>query len=72
MHLSAFRWDHTGKVAVKEYNYHIPIPEMSGADPGVPITTLNMPLIGVVEAIHASFGPAFRKWLDLIISIIAG
>ena len=59
-------------MAVKEYNYHVPIPEMSGADPTETIVSLNMPLIGVVEAIHASFGPAYRKWLDLIVSIIAG
>ena len=65
-------WDHTGKVAVKEYSYHVPAPELSGADINAPIVTLNLPLIGVVEGVPAAFRPAFRKWIDLIVSIIAG
>ena len=59
-------------VSVKEYSYHVPVPELSGADVNAPIVTLNMPLIGVVEGINAAFGPAFRKLLDMIVSIIAG
>ena len=70
--MDAIRWDHKGMVSVKEYSYHVPVPELSGADVNAPIVTLNMPLIGVVEGINAAFGPAFRKLLDMIVSIIAG
>jgi len=66
------RWDHNGRVSVKEYSYHIPVPELSGADINARIVTLNMPLIGVVEGINAAFGPAFRKLLDMVVSVIAG
>lgn len=56
----------------QEYDYHIPVPELTGADINAPIITLNMPLIGVVENIHAAFGPAYQRLLDLLVSIIAG
>ena len=63
---------HPTLLHTQEYDYHIPVPELTGADINAPIVTLNMPLIGVVENIHAAFGPAYQRLLDLLVSIIAG
>lgn len=65
-------WDHQGRVATKEYDYFIFQPDLTPADLNATIVTLNMPLIGVVESIHAAFGPLYRRLLDLIVSVIAG
>ncbi|GAX79808.1 hypothetical protein CEUSTIGMA_g7248.t1 [Chlamydomonas eustigma] len=65
-------WDHTGKVTFKEYDYHLPVPELTMADLNSNIVTLNLPLIGVVENIRLSFSQAYQQWwLDLLVKAMA-
>ncbi len=49
------------------------MPELNQADLNSSITTLNLPLIGVIEAIHATYTGSYEQWwLDLIVKAIAG
>lgn len=50
----------------QEWDCYVPVPGLVGAlDPSTTmVTTLNMALVGVVEAIHSRFGPSYAYWLD--------
>lgn len=56
----------------QEYVYHIPVPELTAADLNATIVTLNLPLIGVVEAVHAATGPVLHRLLDLVLRVLSG
>ncbi|KAG1668840.1 hypothetical protein FOA52_004935 [Chlamydomonas sp. UWO 241] len=66
-------WDRAGGVEVKEWDYYVPVPGLVDAPaPSTAIvTTLNMALIGVVEGIHAAYGPSYARWLDWVAYALA-
>ncbi|MEW5302582.1 MAG: hypothetical protein WDW36_005351 [Sanguina aurantia] len=65
-------FDRPGRVATRDYSYQTFVPELSVGDLHEPIVTLNLPLIGVIETLHATVsGLALQTLLDLFVSIIA-
>jgi hypothetical protein len=65
-------WDDQGQVQVKDYSYHLPVLDESvGLAEDFNIVTLSLPLIGVIENVHSSFGPLGQRLLDLLVSTIA-
>lgn len=59
-------------VETQDYSYQTFVPELSVGDIDAPIVTLNLPLIGVIETLHATVsGLALQTLLDLLVSIIA-
>ncbi len=62
-------------LARQEFVRYLPLPggpQPGDADPSANVTTINLALAGVVEAIHGSVGPSSAALLDLIVSILAG
>ncbi|KAG2485799.1 hypothetical protein HYH03_015510 [Edaphochlamys debaryana] len=66
-------WDRRGRVTVKEVDTHVLRPELSGADPSAPLVTLNLPLLGVLELLHAvtDASPAMRPLLDVLVGVLS-
>ncbi|KAG2451781.1 hypothetical protein HYH02_003559 [Chlamydomonas schloesseri] len=68
-------WDRRGRVAVKEWDYHIFQPQLSAPlGPNDTITTLNLPLLGALELLHAYSAsvPAVRPLLDVLVGVLSG
>lgn len=65
-------WSSDGLVQFKEFTYYTPLPNMSVGQLDAPLVTLNMPLLGVLNTIHAATGPGSQAWLDLLVQMIAG
>jgi lysosome membrane protein 2/scavenger receptor class B protein 1 len=61
-------------VAFNEFFYHLPAPELScdGSPALDAITTLNLPLIGAVEAIRGHFGARWAPWVQLLARLVEG
>ncbi|KAG2441772.1 hypothetical protein HXX76_003385 [Chlamydomonas incerta] len=67
-------WDRRGRVAVKEWDYHTFQPQLSVAlDPNDTITTLNLPLLGALELLHAYSAsvPSVRPLLDVLVGVLS-
>lgn len=65
-------WDDQGQVQVKDFYYHLPIlNESVGRAEDFTIVSLSLPLIGVIENVHSSFGPLGQRLLDLLVATIA-
>lgn len=58
---------------MQEWDYHTYLPERSVPLPPdqANITTLNMPLLGVLAAVHGLVGPAFHMFLDVLLATLA-
>ncbi|PNW71524.1 hypothetical protein CHLRE_16g657950v5 [Chlamydomonas reinhardtii] len=68
-------WDRRGRVAVKEWDYHTFQPQLSvPLDPNATITTLNLPLLGALELLHAYSAsmPSVRPLLDVLVGVLSG
>ncbi|KXZ42318.1 hypothetical protein GPECTOR_162g133 [Gonium pectorale] len=67
-------WDRRGRVSVKEWDYHIFQPHLSSANPNDTITTINLPLLGVLELLHAygSAVPAVQTLIDVLLGVLSG
>ncbi|EFJ44403.1 hypothetical protein VOLCADRAFT_95412 [Volvox carteri f. nagariensis] len=67
------RWDRNGRVAVKEWDYHVFVPELSAASPDDVIVTLNLPLLGVLEVLHSYSisTPGVRPLLDVLVGVLS-
>lgn len=69
--MHASHWE-VAAPASQDYSYQTFVPELSVGDLHEPIVTLNLPLIGVIETLHATVsGLALQTLLDLLVSIIA-
>ncbi|GLI63214.1 hypothetical protein VaNZ11_006070 [Volvox africanus] len=65
------RWNAYGRVTVKEWDYHIFVPELSAASPDNEIVTLNLPLVGVLEILHSYSSTAVQPLLDVLVGVLS-
>ena len=66
-----FSTDNT-TVSFRELSTYVAIPEATNGSLDDPVTTLNLPLIGAIEAIHARFSTRIAPWLQLLARLIEG
>lgn len=59
-------------VSFRELSTYVPIPEATNGSLDDPVTTLNLPLIGAIEAIHARFSTRIAPWLQFLARLIEG
>lgn len=59
-------------VSFRELSTYIPLPRATNGSLDDSVTTLNLPLIGAIEAIHARFSTRIAPWLQFLARLIEG
>lgn len=44
---------------------------LTAADPDAPIATFNLPLLGVLAALHGNVSPGLLPFVDLLMKVLA-
>ncbi|WIA16356.1 hypothetical protein OEZ85_013054 [Tetradesmus obliquus] len=64
-------WSADGRVHFKDHTYFKLDSNLTAADPDAPIATFNLPLLGVLAALHGNVSPGLLPFVDLLMKVLA-